>query len=363
MYEVAVVGAGPAGSLSAYVLSSEGFKVAVFEEHQSPGFPCQCAGLISEDCLKLLSNYVDVEVCGKIKGAYVFSPSGNFAKVRGRSKAVVVDRKILDYELFRLASSTAKTFVKCRVNSVSNGYSLFTSAGRFEAEYVVGADGPQSIVAKNLGFERPKILSAVQLECDFECFDENYVEIYLGYSDFLFGYAVPVDDGFARVGIVSETNAILWLERLMKFLSDRVNAKKCCELNCGAVPFGLVDFVKDKAILIGDSAGMVKPYTGGGIYYLSIAAEKLRYFPDLERVRREYLKEMQREYRLGMKIARLYRELSDDDFDYLVDVAKSVNLSDVHMDRPTTLLKALPAVLKILNRPSLLARVGRLLLP
>ena len=45
--DVAVVGAGPAGSRTARDLARRGFRVLLLEEHRTVGVPSHCSGLIS----------------------------------------------------------------------------------------------------------------------------------------------------------------------------------------------------------------------------------------------------------------------------------------------------------------------------
>ena len=49
MRDVAVVGAGPAGLLSARILASLGHDVVVLEEHDTVGVPVHCTGLLGLD--------------------------------------------------------------------------------------------------------------------------------------------------------------------------------------------------------------------------------------------------------------------------------------------------------------------------
>ena len=47
MHEVAIVGGGPGGLYVAQLLASEGFDVALFEEHATSGDPVHCTGVIA----------------------------------------------------------------------------------------------------------------------------------------------------------------------------------------------------------------------------------------------------------------------------------------------------------------------------
>jgi flavin-dependent dehydrogenase len=53
MHDIIVVGAGPAGSLAARRLAEKKYEVLVLEEHESPGVPQHCTGLVSEETLKM----------------------------------------------------------------------------------------------------------------------------------------------------------------------------------------------------------------------------------------------------------------------------------------------------------------------
>ncbi len=355
--KVLIVGAGPAGSLSAIELGKR-YDVTLVEEHQSAGFPVQCAGLISQDCYKKLRKFSDCKL-NEIRGAVFFSPSGKYVELEGKSKAVVIERKILDRDLLAKASENAEVYIKTKfVNAEGNKAKLLRFGEVFtkEYDYLIGADGAYSAVAKTFNFERPRIYSAVQVLCKFEPLSDDMVELYFGFSDF-FCYAIPIDD-FARIGVISSSNPQPILKRFIRWLSDRVKSS-FIELNTGAIPIGLIDFVKDNIMLIGDSAGMVKPYTGGGLFYLLKAVEKLEHFPNLEKIRREYLKELSKEYRVGMRILKLYSTLKAEDYDYLIEVAKEHGhlAKELHMDKPSTLLKVLPILAKIVKKPGILKKL------
>ncbi|HDM60307.1 MAG TPA: NAD(P)/FAD-dependent oxidoreductase [Archaeoglobus veneficus] len=368
--QVLIVGGGPAGSLTAIHLAGKA-EVTIVEEHPSAGFPVQCAGLVSESCFKELRKFVSNRcLLNKIKGAFVFAPNGSFLELRGRSGAVVVERKILDAELLRKAADDADVRIKTKFLNCSKNKALLSGMNGKEVlsyDIIIGADGVASTVARTLNFPRPEILPAIQVECMFEPLDERMVELYFGkdYSDCFFAYAVPIGDT-ARIGVIAHSPQLYFKNLVEKHpsVSSRVKGR-IIELNAGAIPLKLVDFVKGNAALIGDAAGMVKPYTGGGIYYHLVAAQVLgSTFPNLNEYCREYLKKMGKEYRVGEKIASLYTVLSDEDYVNLVKVGKGVEklAHELHMDSPSSLLKIIPNLAKLLAHPRLSAKLCRTLL-
>ncbi len=51
-HDVIVVGAGPIGSYTAYLLAVEGLDVGIFEKNPVIGKDVNCTGIVSTECLK-----------------------------------------------------------------------------------------------------------------------------------------------------------------------------------------------------------------------------------------------------------------------------------------------------------------------
>ena len=94
MRDVTRVGGGPAGSLAAADLARD-HDVLVLEEHESSGRPVQCAGLISDEVIRMSG--VRPDILNTLHGAEVVFPDGRSVIVRSDwPKARVVDRSDLD---------------------------------------------------------------------------------------------------------------------------------------------------------------------------------------------------------------------------------------------------------------------------
>ncbi|MFO8010916.1 MAG: FAD-dependent oxidoreductase, partial [Dehalococcoidia bacterium] len=74
-YDVLIVGAGPAGSRTAYRMASAGYKVAIFEEKEQAGHKSCCTGIIGRECADLFDIDVDC-VLREAGSARLFAPSG-----------------------------------------------------------------------------------------------------------------------------------------------------------------------------------------------------------------------------------------------------------------------------------------------
>jgi len=368
--DILIVGAGPAGSLAALNLGKK-FDVKIVEEHQAAGFPVQCAGLISDECYESLRRYSKKSFVNRIRGAFFFSPDGNFVEMVGKRKGVVIERKILDVELLSKASEVAQVWLKAKYIGSSGKVAriIHNSEKKLvKYDYLIGADGANSKVASEFDFSKPNLYPAVQVEATFEPLDENMVELYFGekYSNGFFAYAIPLESKIARIGVVSKTEPLNHLKNLIEkhpSVSRRFKGS-FLELNAGIIPIGLNEIAKGNICLIGDSAGMVKPYTGGGLYYHLIAAEILgESFPNLELYKKRYLKKMAREYSIGSKILKLYSILSDSDYNELVKVGKDIDFSKLDMDHPSSILRILPTLVrKIALKPGLSVKVTKNLL-
>ncbi|MDI6737453.1 MAG: NAD(P)/FAD-dependent oxidoreductase, partial [Nanoarchaeota archaeon] len=271
---IAVIGGGPVGCFSAYKLASEGEKVNVYEEHSSVGKPVQCTGLLTSEIYNIFK--VDSHcVLNKISKARLYSPEGKFLELKLGKPNIVVDRELFDRQIAAMAQSAG---AKINLNSKFTGISgllekkAVINGKPIDAEYVIGADGPMSNVAKAVGIYRKRQLvigaqARVKMKCDSGCFNT-----YFGHG--IFSWVVPEGDGVCRVGVVDNKNPNALLGKL---LSKVAKGGKVLDKQGGLIPIynPSQKLVKGNVALVGDAATQVKAVSFGGIIPGLLAADAL----------------------------------------------------------------------------------------
>jgi digeranylgeranylglycerophospholipid reductase len=113
-YDVAVIGAGPAGSMAAKYAAHAGAHTVLLEEHARIGWPVECAGLLGSKALEESELPTGKFVLRGLKGARIFSPNTSISFKARTYKAWVVDRKLFDRAL---ALEAVKNGAELRLNS------------------------------------------------------------------------------------------------------------------------------------------------------------------------------------------------------------------------------------------------------
>jgi geranylgeranyl reductase family protein len=287
-YDVAVVGAGPAGSVAAQEIAAAGFRVLLLEEHPQVGQPVHCSGLVTPRTLEA-AGVRDGIVLNRIYGAIVHTPAGRQITLRdGRVHALVIDRCRLDQLLAQGAQEAGATLqLESRVVGLEAGKGrsrlLLQRHGRREAVdvgLVIGADGSRSVVAQALGAEKShESIAAIGGEVAAAPLAPDMVEVFArpDLAPGWFAWTIPVEGHVLRIGIGSQDRSRS-PRRLLQELTTQyshLRGSSFLRLQGGVIPVApLRRVAAPGAMLVGDAAGQVKPTSGGGIY-TSILAAKL----------------------------------------------------------------------------------------
>ncbi|MBK6621596.1 MAG: NAD(P)/FAD-dependent oxidoreductase [Saprospirales bacterium] len=304
MYDLLVVGSGPAGATTARIASERGLRVLLIDKRQELGAPIQCSGAVSGHALEEVGLSPEGEfVQEAIYGFSIYNQEGQKTTIdyrqlkpdeygTGEGKkplGYVVDRRRFDRYLMTLAERAgAEVWLKTEgpgLSTLPDGscrvlLRRFNKELEVQARVLVGADGLQSQVGKWAGMRTHiklrELASCLQFVVDGVETD-GLLEIVTGHRWAPGGYAwvFPKGHGYAEIGLgvtrtMTRQNAQAHLEQFLKesFFKDRFKGLRILEIQGGGVPLAapLRTQYADNLILVGDAARHVNPITGGGIH-------------------------------------------------------------------------------------------------
>ena len=284
-YDVIIVGAGPVGGRAATLLSQQGLKVLILEEHKEIGRPFQCAGLVTPSAMDAVEAYDTV--LQEVDGALIHGPSGTLVPVgtEGTLRTYVVCRKRFDQFVVQQGMEAGATLwldsIPLDAQPSDTGVDVVVRKEGEEqtlsCKLLIGADGAHSWTRRTFKMGRMKeLMIGFQTEVVGYEGRDRWLEMYSGsaIAPGFFAWVIPSGFGTHRIGLWSTADRLdgrsiescyqdlidhpLWKDRF-------ANISEIARY-CGPVPSGMVKHpVKNRVMLLGDAAGMAKPTTGGGL--------------------------------------------------------------------------------------------------
>lgn len=303
IYDVIVVGAGPAGSTAAKCISEKGFNVLLLDKERFPR-PKPCGGGVPISTLKRFPYLQDYDLIECYSyGGFIHSPSLKYSLKLDEEKPIggTFSREKFDHGLTRIAVENGTHFIDGKtaidVKISKDKAQVFLKDGSsFESKIIIGADGVSSIIAKKSGLGTFKKIINV---CVFQEYNvgkktvEKYstekraLHIHLMY-DGIAGYAwlFPKKECF-NIGIgeflplkkhstrkkklIDVYKSYFELLKQKKLIPKDLAIGRC---KGGVVPsFPLKKTYSDRLLLCGDAAGFINPVSGGGIYFAMVSGE------------------------------------------------------------------------------------------
>lgn len=383
MKDVVVIGGGPGGLVAAKELASRGAAVAVLEEHQAIGDPVHCTGVLAEDVFDTLALPREA-ILNPLSTVRFVAPSGDwFAYTTPAVEAVVIDRYVFDSALSRRAELAGAVVHRgLRVTSIEaddTGVRVGLDGGEaLRSRAVILACGANYGLQRRIGLGMPSVfLQSAQRELPAE--HARDVEVHFG-SEIApkgFAWAVPVQrpsGRFVRIGVMAAQDAGQYFARMVERVRERwgVDVPGDNEPRRRILPLGPIRrSYAERLLVVGDAAGLVKPTTGGGIYYSiisgMIAADVLakgletdelsaNAFKDYER---RWRRRFQPEFTAQSALRFIAERMRDTDIDALFDLVRSDGVMPLvrrtarfnrHRDFILALLRHAPARRVMLRR-------------
>lgn len=280
--DVAVIGAGPAGSTVARTIAHQGLGVLLIEKDEFPGMTNVCAGALPGSIVRdmgLPPGVVEKEISGQTH-YFPWGPAENPLRDAVTVYRQVFDRSLADRAVEEGAELLSSTLV--RDIAVTDG-GVTVSAGDTEvsSKLVVLADGPNTLAFRRLGFGfRPDAdRTCVSAVCEME-WENNPLdrfEFYYGYgiAPWGYGWVFPKRDTVnVGVGCLASRvrsnimDSLNFLIRDHPLTRDRLRERRVVSLSTATIPVAPADRIYgERALAVGDAAGMVDPISAGGIHH------------------------------------------------------------------------------------------------
>ncbi|MEW6359966.1 MAG: NAD(P)/FAD-dependent oxidoreductase [Planctomycetota bacterium] len=273
--QVAIIGGGPAGLVTALTAARDGAKsILLVERKRLWGVPVQCAEYVP----KLITQIVEIPpdaVANRIKDLAFFLDGEEIGRVR--APGFILHREILEAALAHEAQRLGVECLQPAMVTDVQGHKICVRMGSetktVHAEIIVGADGPRSIVRRRVDPVCPVLAGAVQhlmrLPQSSETAEIHFSEKYGA------GYAWVFPKGnMANVGLALDPGKKDRLKLFFRKFIGRLRERgKIRDLHPAQRTGGLIPVsgpahhtVKGNVLLVGDAAGQTNPLTGAGIY-------------------------------------------------------------------------------------------------
>jgi geranylgeranyl reductase family protein len=274
--EAAIIGAGPAGLITAEVISSKGYTTTVFEEHRMVGVPDHCAGIISVEGFDRLGIPLDDRFyLNTIVGGRLYSADGTCLEIRDRKpRAHIIDRGGFDGYLADAAVDSGidlrtSTRVKDIVFTKKGVVGVKTGDHMVRSDVLINAEGPGGRLMARAGYSTGQegILNGFNVDLSGVDVESDMVEVWFNdeASKGFFTWVAPLGGDRVRVGLASQIGD--GYVALNKFIEKRFNVTDVPQISAGRVCTGgpVRRTAYPGMLLVGDVAGQVKPTTAGGV--------------------------------------------------------------------------------------------------
>jgi geranylgeranyl reductase family protein len=273
-YDVAVIGAGPAGSTAAFRLSRARARVLLIDKSRFPRDK-PCGGGLTTRAVRQLPFSVEPVVEDRITRVHCRLHYGRTTDHESRDVlCLMTQRRRLDAYLVEQAVAAGAEFRDGAKVTIDSDTLLHVNGEPVEVSALVGADGANGVTAKTLGLGGG-IVNGVALEGNLPYQRlaggawRGRLVLELGAVPGGYGWIFPKHD-HVNLGVGGWGAEGPRLRQHLRVLCEHygVELRELTELRGHRLPMRRAPtlLAKERTLLVGDAAGLVDPVSGDGMY-------------------------------------------------------------------------------------------------
>jgi len=303
IFDVIIVGAGPAGGSTAIHCARRGLKTLLIEEHEIIGEPVHCGECLSDYALKNTNLNPPEEVLSeKVEGVRIIFPDGTESILN--EKGYVLEKEEFEQWLSKEAiKEGARVQLGTRLEELerkNNEWHVQTSKGNFKSKIIIDASGVASVISRKLNLNE-RFESVIGIQYELRDIPRNgYLDFYIWPKLAPEGYLwmIPKKDTRANVGLVTTDmrRAKEYTDMFVEKMGwkNKVNVKTFGGLIPASGP--LKNTYAEGLMLVGDAAGFTSPLFEGGSH-LGLKSGEMAAIVAKEAIEnKDYSKEMLSKY-------------------------------------------------------------------
>lgn len=278
MYDLIVVGAGPAGSAAARAAALQGLDTLILEKEPFPRYK-PCGGALSSRAASLLDFPLPSDICERtITGARVHFRDQVLERHKGYHLTTLITRSRFDHLLLQKAVQAGagiKTQKVLDFQAKDGHVSVKTRDGIYQGRFLVIASGCQDKLKNSIMGQDRKECTGVCLVAEIEEDDEKIQErldstldVHFGVAEGGYGWVFP-HRGYYSVGIGGLSSRLHHPRQAMQQFLKKNGFSEEQRLSGHLIPQGgnRRRTAYGRVLLAGDAAGFVDAFTGEGICY------------------------------------------------------------------------------------------------
>jgi geranylgeranyl reductase family protein len=279
MYDIIVIGGGPAGSSAARKASSLGLKTLLIEKENFPRYK-PCAGAVSDIALSYLDFQLPSTMPEKeMQGVQIVYKGQKVVKHAPQRIGILVDRKAFDDFLLKMAGESGTKIIMGEkavdFTEKKDKLRITTNKGEYEAHFLIVSEGAHGNLQYKVKHKPRKNEYAISLVAEIKEDDDtinerldNIIEVHTGLLKMGFGWVFP-HSGYYSVGIAGIAEYLYDPKSQMREFLDLVGFRDRYPIKSHMIPAGGIKrkLSTSRVVLTGDAAGFVDSFYGEGISY------------------------------------------------------------------------------------------------